>query len=278
MMSEELSKFEKTVLKEINKLNLNEYEIKNLLKQASRPEKVRKTYDHFYGSRSAKVGVIADTHIGSKFFNEELFMNAVKTFNREKVDAIYHCGDVIEGMSNRDGHIYELKTLGVSAQMKEASEVLSELRQPLYFITGNHDEWSAKKSNQGVMVGPTLESMIKDSKFLGEYYADVKLAPNVTMRLTHDGNSAYALSYSGQKKINGLSGGDKPEIIANGHLHKALHMFYRNIQYVEAATFQEQTPFMKMKGSPAMPGYYVFDIGYNKRGINKFNAKLFPGY
>jgi len=277
-MNKELSELEHQIVGVLQKLNLSEYELKNLLKQINKPEKVKQTYDHFYNSKRAKIGLISDTHIGSKYFNESLFENSIKVFNREKVDAIYHAGDIIEGMSNLEGHVYELKTIGVTAQMNEAAQLLSCFKQPLYFITGNHDEWASKKSNQGVMVGKMLEGMIPSSKFLGEYKADIKLADNVTFRLTHEGNTAYALSYSGQKRINGLSGGDKPAIIANGHLHKALQMFYRNIQYLEASCFQEQTPFMAMKGSPAMTGYYVLDIGFNIRGINKFVAKFHPGY
>jgi predicted phosphodiesterase len=269
---------ENTVMSEIQKLNLNEFELKNLLKQINKPEVIKKSFDHFYDTKRVKIGIISDTHIGSKYFNQELFMNSIKTFNREGVDAIYHSGDLIEGMSNREGHIYELETIGVTNQIKKAVELLNLYKQPLFFITGNHDEWASKKSDQGVIVGEYINTLLPNAEFLGEYNADVKLAPNVTMRLTHEGSSAYALSYSMQKRINGISGGDKPEILVNGHIHKALYMFYRNIHGVEAATFQEQTPFMRMKGSPAMTGYYVFDIGLNKRGVNEFNFKFYPGY
>lgn len=277
-MAEDISEMERTIMKEMRRLKLTDDEVKNFLRQVRKPEKVKRTYDHFYGSSTIKIGVISDTHFGSKYFDEELFFNSVNVFNKEKVKAIYHAGDVIEGMSNREGHIYELKNLGVSEQIKEASKYLKMYKQPLFFITGNHDDWSSKKSNQGMQVGPMIESLVPNSKFLGEYVADVKLAPNITMRLTHEGNTAYALSYSAQKRINAISGGDKPEILVNGHLHKALYMFYRNIHTIEGATFQDQTPFLRMKGSPVMKGYYVLEIGYNKNGVNKFVPKFYPGY
>ena len=275
---ETIDKLEDKILKEIKKLNLNEDEVNKFIKQINKPEKVRNTYDHFYDSKNVRIGIIADTHIGSKDFDEKLFYDSIKIFDKEKVSGIYHCGDIIEGMSNREGHIYELNILGVSNQLKKASELLSLYKQPVHFITGNHDEWSNKKSNQGVIIGDLLESMIPNSKFLGEYFADINLADNIKMRLTHEGSSAYALSYSGQKRINAIQGGDKPDIICNGHIHKALYMFYRNIHFIEAGTFQGQTPFMRMKGSPSMKGFYVLDIGFNKKGVNEFVPKFYPGY
>jgi UDP-2,3-diacylglucosamine pyrophosphatase LpxH len=181
-------------------------------------------------------------------------------------------------MSNRDGHIYELETIGVSNQINQAANLLSASPVPLFFTTGNHDEWSKNKANQGHLVGQDLESRISHATFLGEYTANIKFSDNVTMRLTHEGATAYALSYSGQKRINALEGGTKPSIIMNGHLHKLLYMNYRNIHYFEAGTLQSQTPFMAMKGSPSMVGFWLLDVYHNKKGITQLKQTAFPYY
>lgn len=251
----------------VKEIGLSEEEAANALRQLRKPQKRVNSIQHHWHPRHIKLGIISDTHIGSKYFNYRAFNDAVRTFDREKVDAIYHAGDVIEGMSNRDGHIYELETIGVSNQIDLAAKLLSEFKQPLFFTTGNHDEWSKKKANQGHMVGPEIEKKVKGSKFLGEYTANVELAPNCLMRLTHEGATAYALSYSLQKRINAMEGGTKPDILINGHLHKMLYMVYRNIHAFEAGTTLNQTPFMAQKGTPAMVGYYVFDLQLDKRGL-----------
>jgi DNA polymerase II small subunit/DNA polymerase delta subunit B len=274
----EVTKQQEGLLKKIEQLKLTDEEAIRLLQQLKKPEVVRKNYDHFYNSKRIKIGVISDTHIGSKYFDYNAFDESVKTFNKEKVEAIYHAGDVIEGMSNRQGHIYELSHIGTSAQINHAVELLNQYKQPLFFTTGNHDEWSKVKADQGVLVGEILEDKIKNSTFLGEYTADIKLTPTTKMRLTHEGANAYALSYSLQKRINGLAGGDKPDILLNGHIHKYIYMFYRNIHSMECGTFQKQTPFMAMKGSPAMVAYSVLDISFNKKGVNNFVLKSYPHY
>lgn len=262
----------------IKKEGLTEEEAINYLKQLRRPQRKVNLHEHLWDPKRIKIGIISDTHIGSKFFNYRAFEESIAAFNREKVSAIYHAGDVIEGMSNRDGHVYELEAVGTTAQIELACKLLSQYKQPLYFTTGNHDEWSKVKGNQGVLIGPELERRLKNATFLGEYTANIKLHPNVTMRLTHEGSMAYAISYSMQKRVNALEGGTKPNIIFNGHIHKAMYLFYRNIHCFEAGTFQNQTPFMAMKGSPAHVGFWILDIAMDRGGIRELTQKFFPFY
>lgn len=262
----------------LSKEGLTEDEAITFLKQIRKPQRKINHHNHRWNPRRIKLGMITDTHIGTKFFNYRAFEESIRTFTREKVEAIYHAGDVIEGMSNRDGHIYELEAVGTTAQINLAVQLLSQYKQPLFFTTGNHDEWAKKKANQGVEVGPELEARLPKAKFLGEYTANIQLHPKVNLRLTHEGSSAYAISYSLQKRINAMEGGNKPEILFNGHLHKSTYLFYRNIHAFEGGTFQNQTPFMAMKGSPAHVGYWVFDIAMDKGGVREMTQKFFPAY
>lgn len=272
-MTEQKTKAEKL----LDKYNLNEDELEHILKQTSKPKQQRNNlHEQYGGSRRTKIGIISDTHYGHKHFREDIHNASVNRFNKEKVDAVYHCGDIIEGMSNREGHVYELDKLGITEQMKLAKDCLNDYKQPVNFIIGNHDDWAMKKSNQGYNVGEQLEQVVKNAKYLGDYSADVMLHPKVKLRLSHEGNTAYALSYSSQKRINSLDENAKPDIICNGHLHKALYMLYRNIHAFEAGTLQEQTYFMRMKGSPAMTGFWVLDIRYNKNGINEIKPTYYP--
>jgi predicted phosphodiesterase len=273
MATENTSKLEQF----LKRHHLNEVEALDVLRSAHDNKPV-KTFRHDYGGKHAKFMVISDTHIGSKYFNHRKFDEAVKIAKKESVDAVYHAGDVIEGMSNRPGHIYEIETLGVSAQVEQAADLLKQFNKPLYFTTGNHCEWSKNKADQGFLVGPALEDKIPKSEFLGEYNARVRLGDHVVMGLSHEGSSAYALSYSGQKRINALEGGSKPNILFNGHIHKMMYMFYRNIHYFEAGCFQNQTPFMAMKGAPAMVGYWVIDMSMGRKGINQLKQTAYPGY
>lgn len=262
----------------LEKIPENEKQV--ILKQleARKPlEEVVNLYTKGSGDKKVRFGVISDKHPGSKYFSENLHNLSVKKM--KDVDFIIDAGDVIEGMSNREGHIYELKILGVSAQIDYAVELMNQYKKPIYFILGNHTEWSINKSNQGYNPGKDIERRVKDSKYIGDDRGIIELAPLVKIEVTHGGNSAYALSYSLQRKINSMEGGDKSNVLLNGHLHKALYMFYRNVHAFECGTFQSQTPFMRMKGAPAMMGYWIIDLIYNnKNGIVAITPTFYPYY
>jgi len=277
-MKEEKPKPDK-LEKLLDKHNLTEKELNNIIKQSSQPKKeIGNVHVHYWGTKHARFGIISDTHIGHEMFRTDIHEASKYQFKKEKVDCIYHAGDIIEGMSNREGHIYELEKLGVTPQVKYASEIISDYDKEVYFIAGNHDQWAEKKSNQGIKVGEYLESLCKNAHYLGDMKAQIKLADNVKMDLTHEGTSSYALSYSSQKRINAIEPGKKPHIKVNGHIHKAMYMFYRNIHSLEAGTLCGQTDFMAMKGSPAHTGFWILDIYWNKKGLNKVKPTFFPFY
>jgi len=90
-----------------------------------------------------------------------------------------------------------------------------------------------------------------------------------------------ALSYKGQKYIEAISGGKKPNILIQGHFHKSLYMFYRNIHFFDAGCLCDQTPFMKKTNTPAHVGYWIIDVNMYRRkgkGIERITSQFVPFY
>lgn len=257
-----------TKLEEFNKLSDEEKKV--ILKALEHKDYNDKTEAKIsFNEPHVKFGVISDTHIGHKNYQPRIMDNAAKYFKKQNVEFVLHAGDICEGMSGRDGHCYELSHLGATEQSKYAVEELSKLQKPIYAITstGSHDGWFSSKGNIGYELGPDLENRLKDFHFLGYDEADVKLDNGLGIRLVHPGDGiAYALSYKLQRYINSLSGGQKPNILFEGHYHKSIYMLYRNIHAFEAGTLESQTIFMKKKGTPAMMGYWVIDAAVGKQG------------
>lgn len=266
----------KSLEKMIDESSLSIGEVKTLLN--SKSPTMHRTIRHDFGKNHIKFMVVSDQHFGSKYTNLKAHDASVQASKKESVDLVFMPGDILEGMSGRDGHIYELSHLGATKQLNLAEDLLKQYDMPLMGITGNHDDWYKTKNNGGLIVGKELERRVPNFTFMGEYFGIYKLTDGVNIHLTHRGNSAYALSYSGQKRINSLQGGTKPNIILNGHLHKSLYMFYRNIQFIESGTLQAQTPFLAMKGSDAHVGFWIIDAWYNSRGVTRFKPEWVPIY
>lgn len=255
-------------------------ELERILKSIeAEPPRPRMTFEDYFEKKTT-IGIFADTHIGAHEFDEPLFRHMANVFRKRDVSRIYQAGDILEGMSTRPGHIYDLSQIGFSQQMGKAEEMFNLLKQwQVFGIDGNHDEWYLKKADQGVIVGEELQKRCPNYHHLGSMEADVKIHPNIILRLFHPGDgSAYATSYKLQKLMESITGGQKPEILIEGHYHKALYMFNRNIHGLEAGTIMGQNKWMRSKKIAANKGFWVVDIEFGKGGIGSFGPTFYPGY
>jgi len=268
--------------KTLNQLieNMDEAEQQMLHKQLSATKvKTGGRVNHHFSNKRVKIGILGDMHIGIKGFDPKLTERAFKFWKREGVDAIYSIGDILEGMSGRPGHIYELDQVGFNAQINYAEEMLNKTDLPIYGITGNHDQWYLKKGDAGVDVGEELEARVKNYTYLGMNEADVDIMPGVTMKLFHPNDgSAYAISYKIQKLVESLKESDKPDILFEGHYHKSMYMHNRDVHAYEAGCFCDQSEFMRLKKLPAHKGFWTVDV-YSKprkQGIERVTNTFMP--
>jgi hypothetical protein len=117
---------------------------------------------------------------------------------------------------------------------------------------------------------------------LGYMEAHVKLTNYNTgksslMSVVHPGGgSAYALSYSIQKIIESLEGGEKPAVGLYGHYHKLWSGNIRNVWVVQTGTTEDQTPFMRKKRLEAHVGGTLIGLEQDPRtgAITSMTPKL----
>ena len=220
---------------------------------------------------------VTDTHMGSLFFHEKHWDMVLEESRREKVDFICHSGDVTEGMSKRDGHIYELSHLGYDKQKDYAIEQLSKWRGKYYMIDGNHDRWFLKSN--GAIIVKDVCAMLPDATFLGHDIGVISLKGHAVLQLWHgEDGSSYATSYRVQKIIEAYTGGEKPNILLCGHTHKQLQMYERHIHAFSGGSIQCQTPWMKSTRKQAHTGFWIITAWINKTGVAKLQSTWYPFY
>ena len=277
----DLTKQQEGLLKLLDSRELTLKELKILLNTPKRTHISQRVYDHVKKGSRVKFGVMSDTHIGHKDFDEGLMKSAADTYRKEGIINVYHAGDILEGMSGREGHIYELENIGFNEQINHAEELLKRHFDGLnlFGIIGNHDLWYKKKNNGGVDVGEELDRRIPNFHYLGEEEADINFGDGITMKLFHPNDgTAYAESYKIQKMVESLEGGKKPNILVEGHYHKSLYSFIRNVHCIEAGTICGQTRWMRGKKIPAKKGFWIVEFEKGKKGIKEFTPRFFPSY
>ena len=223
-----------------------------------------------------KFGVMSDSHYGSIYSDPNYTEMAFEEMDKENCSFIVHPGDVVEGMSNRAGHVYELSHIGYEAQKEHAIDILKQWNKKIYMVSGNHDRWYIKSN--GANIVKDIADSLPDGEFIGHDEGNISLNGTVELRLWHgeDGNS-YAVSYRIQKIIESLTGGDKPHILIAGHVHKSTYLFERHIHCISAGSLQKQSKWMRGKRIPAHTGFWILEAWING-GVKKFRQTWYPFY
>jgi hypothetical protein len=270
------------VEKTLKKFNLTEKELRAILRGlGSVDNKKYAPIEIDFPDNHIRFGVFSDAHIGHSCYRPDALRKMIADGKRFGIEFWVNPGDTIEGMSGREGHIYELDRIGYSAQLDLFVSEFKNFRNTVYSIEAqnSHSGWFKSKGNTGLNIGEELERRSHHYKFIGYDEQDLVMANGLKIRLVHPGGgTAYALSYKLQKYVNAISGGNKPNVLFSGHYHKAIYLFYRNIHCFEAGTICDQTPFMKKIGTPAMVGYWLIDVVMDKGGVERLTSVFVPFY
>ena len=228
----------------------------------------RETYDHSIGKLTEfEFVVCSDSHL-CQTKQQLSFINFIyDEAERRKITKVYHAGDITDGFyKNRPEQIYDLFKIGADEQKDYVVKNWPK-RDGIktYLIIGNHDETHIK--NGGFNIGKAIANERDDFEYLGIGHARILLTPNCIMDLLHplDGSS-YAVSYSGQKYMDALTGGDKPNILFVGHHHKCLYFPYRNIHYFEVPSMTGQSAWMKRKRIANSSGAWFIKLTVDEEG------------
>lgn len=229
-----------------------------------------------FEGRTIKYAYITDTHAGSVYFSEKAFDYALAEIEREKCEFILHTGDISEGMSGREGHIYECTHLGFDRQREYIISLLGKCGLPWYVIDGNHDRWFGKKS--GAFIVKDLGQFLGNVTFLGHDEGDLVI-DGVSFKLWHgEDSSSYAVSYRVQKIIEAFTGGEKPQILHCGHTHKQLYMFSRNIHAVSGGALSKQSKWMRGKRLANHFGFWIIETCLGEEQVKWFSPRWYPFY
>jgi len=286
MEKEEFSDLEKELLDAIKKTKVNPNDIPKIIKNLTQinPIKYRDKRIEF-SDKKVKFLAFADAHMGHMNYRQDIMNKMTSDAKRQGCEFAINIGDTIEGMSNREGHIYELHHIGASAQFEFFKDEFAKFDKipgfKVYSIEAqdSHGGWFRNKGNMGLNIGVELHEKNKHYEFIGYDEKDLVLDNGLKIRLRHPGGgTAYALSYKMQRYVESISGGQKPDMVFQGHFHKVGYNFYRNIHCYDAGCLQEQSPFMKKKGTPAHLGYWIVEVIANKRrkGVERVTNQFVP--
>lgn len=231
-------------------------------------------------------GAVADTHIGSKYERLDVLNALYDRFEAYGVKDVYHGGNWIDGEAKFNKH--DIYVNGATPQVKNFIQKYPKRNGiTTHIISGDdHEGWYVQGG--GLNIGNLMKLSAMDAgRFdlidLGYMERDVELKQDggsAILRIMHGGGgSAYATSYTSQKYVESLQGGEKPKIVLVGHFHKFDYSYPREVHVIQVGCCQDQTPFMRKKRLQAMVGGCVIWVKQTREGIiRSFKVEWIPFY
>ena len=230
-------------------------------------------------------GFTSDNHLGSKYERLDVLNDLYDKFEAEGVEHVFNAGNWIDGEASFNMH--DLHTHGVHNQLAYlAKHYPQRLGIHTYAVAGDdHEGWYAQRA--GMNIGKMAENVMRESGRLdwhdmGYMEAFVNLThagsgESSKLHLMHPGGgTAYAVSYTVQKIVEGYDGGEKPAVLLAGHYHKLAYALIRNVHTVQTGCTQDQTPFARKKKISYHLGGGVVRLRLNEDGaVQRFRLEIF---
>lgn len=231
-------------------------------------------------------GAVSDNHLGSRYERLDVLNDLYDKFAEAGVDRVYNAGNWIEGESRFNHH--ELLVHGMDAQLKYLARNYPHREGIVtYAVAGDdHEGWYSQR--EGIDIGAHAECIMRaegrtDWVNLGYMEAHVRLqnansGNECIMAVVHPGGgSSYAVSYSIQKIIESLDGGEKPAVGLYGHYHKLMAMNIRNVWALQTGCTKDQDSFMRKKRIEAHVGGTIVTLKQDRESgaITRFTPEMY---
>lgn len=205
-----------------------------------------------------RVGLVGDTHLGSKAQQLTYLREVYRRFEDAGVQVIYHLGDVLDGVDVFRGQHAEQFLHTYDEQVDYAVDEYPRASVPTRLIGGNHDLAGLRRGDSDPLRRLCQER--PDLEYLGPYSAWPMLDRLLMYLLHPQGGGAYAISYKLQKIVESFEGGRKPHILVVGHWHQMAYIHTRNVHALYPGCFQAQTEFQRRRALQPQVGAVMLEI------------------
>lgn len=237
------------------------------LVQAKRDRQVDTEAAFDFGTDHIRLGIVSDTHGGSKF--EQL--TALRAFYRyadeQEVHAFIHAGDAHQGPdAMHRGMVHEVHAHEADAQGDYVAQTYprSERGVKTLMISGNHDD--SFLNNGGVNMIRRLSANRPDITYLGQDAAYLTLGGLRAYVAHPDGGATYAKSYKAQKFAESLPVEKDVRLLLLGHYHVYGAFRERRTHAFMLPCFQSQYAWLARKGLHPDIGGLILDLWLDDNG------------
>jgi len=231
---------------------------------------------HLGLQKDEKIGMIADTHMCSKYHTLAALHEYYDIAAEEGVKKVFHGGDLTDGYLLYKGQLDDLVVWGEPNQREFVVRNYPKKKGiTTYIVAGNHDLHGFELGGSNVVENICKER--SDLKYCGMYHARFMLNGNErpSFDILHDTKRrAYALSYPAQVRQRDTPPEDRPDMSLAGHRHVTMYAYYNNEHMFEAGCFERSSPWMAGRGIQAVIAGWLNQLDIKDDYIKKCKPEL----
>jgi hypothetical protein len=239
-----------------------------------------------YEGKWYKFGVCGDKHLCNQHSRIDVLNLLYDLYEAEGITTVYDTGNWIDGEARFNKS--ELLVHGLDAQIDYLIQNHPAKKGLKTFAVAGDDHEGWYQQRECLDIGKYAEMKMRsagreDWVHLGyaESIIELKASKGSRMMMVNHpgGGSSYAISYKGQKYVEGLTGGEKPAIVLQGHYHKFNVGYPREVFVVDSGTCCDQTLFMRKRQLQAHVGGLIIELMQAPDGrIVRFRVEFLPFY
>ncbi|MDO8466576.1 MAG: hypothetical protein Q7S83_00355 [bacterium] len=235
-------------------------------------------------------GGVSDTHIGHNSELLEICHAAYDYFEEQKIDTVFHCGDITNGPDkHEEHHNREVREYRATPLTNDAIS-LYPYRKGIVtlMISGDHDRWFQDRNGYDLL--DPLAKIRADIKYLGVQQGEECNGRIITWLRHFNWGTGYAKSYKPQQVAEGMlkeiektasrkkasQYRGKIFSLLSGGGHVYCSMLYKGIIFIMMPCLQGKTNFITGLGKLSDVGFIVYSITHSECGLlTRFTIEYF---
>lgn len=226
-------------------------------------ETIKKPYNIKMGKGHIRLGLIGDTHLASKYDDLDLLNRIYDKAEKRKIDAIFHSGDLVDGIVSVPNYFENLKEETYTGQMKYVIDKYPKYSGKTFAISGNHDDYWTHLTGKEIIKDISKER--KDIVYLGPSKRIIYI-DGLKINVLHGRFKQEGKVKSVKTLIDIIPEEKRPHFIHLGHYHTSLADTYEGVQFFRTSSLVRESPYNMNRMHINEQSIYWIDVYFDDDG------------
>ena len=227
------------------------------------PERNKTTYNMPINKDHVVLGLIGDTHLGSKYDDIDSLNRAYDIFDTKNVDVVFHSGYLVDGLVSTGDYFKELKETTYDGQLYYAIDRYPKYSGKTFSVSGNHDDYWHVLTGKEIIKDISEER--EDIVYLGSSRRIISIN-GLKLIVLHGKFSKRNPINNIYEYVDNISNDINPNIIHSGHYHTGKYVVYSGIEMFRTGAFMKQNPHDMKHGLLNDNSLFLIDVYFDDYG------------